>query len=307
MFLAGQADGEWSWCNDPIKNGSSPQRAFSAKERVDTTEAVEMSTVIAGSAKRALAWRRPAGVRWMQAIERALMLLDKAATRGAEALFDGLCNASPLFHAGDKASIVRTRRMRSDGARNFLSLVQTLLASADLASGFIGRPVAGGWQRPSWGLLDTFAYGAVVPGERSFRRTQRWSRSLAAAGLVTISEIKIPRREGVRSIVAIKSLTARFYAVLGLTAAQAQARRERDRRRNEARRSQIEHAVGTMVPRKPAPSMRPTAVAVTVGAGVARGRVPPATAGPFLVSTAQTAGTAASVAIAALKAKLGLT
>lgn len=262
-----------------------------------------MSTVVKGSALRSVAWRRPKGVRWVQALEAAFKRIDAAAARGAGALFDALCNETPLFHAGDQASIARARKMRSDGARNFMSLVQTLLASADLSSGFVGRPVAGGWERPSWSLLDKFAFGEQVERERSFRRTQRWARILAAAGLVTVREIKIPRREGVRSAVAIKSLTAKLYAVLGLTGAQAQARRERDRRKKEAQRAQIEQVVGRADRlQKPAPALRRTPVAA---GAMPRGGAPPATAGPPAVAGPQPAGTAAS-AIAALKAKLGI-
>lgn len=248
---------------------------------------------------RALTWPRPRSLRLLQPLEMALKRLGDAWASRRGALYGRLCDESPLFREGSTA--VRTRKMRSDGACNQIALLQALLASCELASGFIGRPAAGGWDRFAWAVLDVRAYGAVVPGGRSFRRTQRWVRTLKEAKLLTTSEIKVPQVDGsIKSVVAIKSLTATLFKLLGMTQAVARARRERDRRRRDDARVQVEGV--TQVARKK--FKQPAAV-------MARNETKPSDATPTRggappPSTPSNTPVAVSDEIAKIKAKLGL-
>lgn len=211
-----------------------------------------MATVRAGSPLRAVAWHRPAKRRYIEPIERALRRLDTAVEDRRSPIRDVL-ETSPLFDGeGEERQRSRTRRMRSDGARNLVSLAQALLASADLATGFLGTPTGQGWDRHDWGRLDYRAYGDRVELERSYRRTQRHARTLAAMGLVSVAELKIPHGPGQwRSVTAIKRLTAEFYALVGLTAAVAQARRQRDRTKGESRVAVLKRVMGSSSNRRP--------------------------------------------------------
>jgi len=198
-------------------------------------------TVVAGSALRALPWRRPPKKRYIEPIEAAIKRLESTAETGRGPINDALYQAAPLF--GDGAP-VRSRRMRKEARRNLTSLAQALVASADLASGFLGSPRGDRWDRHDWGRLDLRAFGPRVENERSFRRTQRHARTLAALGFINTTEIKVPAGPGKwRSVIAIKRLTPAFYGVLGLTPAVARARRERDRKKGEARTVQLAEVV----------------------------------------------------------------
>lgn len=236
-----------------------------------------MATVIAGSALRALAWRRPAKKAFIEPVEAGLARLEDAATRGKGAVFDALCQAAPV-HGGDaERPRSRTRRMRSDGRRNLVSLTQALIASADLATGFLGSPRGERWDRHDWGRLDHRAYGARVERERSFRRTQRHARTLEALGFVEVRELKVSAGPGQwKSVVAIKRLTDGFYVALGLMSAVKRARRERDRKKGQARTEQLAKLpsprVGKKVPGEPAPGVRAAAAAYQAFPAV----VPPA-------------------------------
>jgi hypothetical protein len=222
---------------------------------------------------RALAWPRPKGLNLVRPLEVALKRLGEAWAGRRGELYKRLCDDSPLFRE-EGATAARSRRMRSDGASNLIALLQALLASCELASGFIGRPAAGGWDRFAWAVLDVRAYGAVIPGGRSFRRTQRWVRTLKGAGLLTISEIKVPQADGsIKSVVAIKSLTTALFKLLNLTQAVAQARRLRDRRRGEEARQQIEETIrGKARQTVQAPTIKVPAVTTTPAQ---RGGAPP--------------------------------
>lgn len=236
-----------------------------------------MATVTAGSALRALPWRRPAKKAFIEPIEAGLSRLEDAATRGVGPVFEALCLAAPVFD-GD-AAIPRSRRMRSDGRRNLLSLAQALMASADLATGFLGSPLGDRWDRHDWGRLDLRAYGPRVERERSFRRTQRHARTLAALGFVDVREIKVTAGpEQWRSVVAIKRLTDHFYAVLGLMSAVKRARRERDRKKGKERTEQLARLpqrVGKKTPSEPVPGVRPAAAAYQPFPAAAPPKPPP--------------------------------
>ncbi|PPT91434.1 hypothetical protein XthCFBP4691_07710 [Xanthomonas theicola] len=67
----------------------------------------------------------------------------------------------------------RIRSLRSDGAESLLAMAVALLYLADVRTGFIGRPRAGGgpWHRYTLADLAQLAYGAQTPAE--LRRAQR--------------------------------------------------------------------------------------------------------------------------------------
>jgi len=192
-----------------------------------------MSTVVAGSAYRALAWQRPKGRRFIEPIERAIALVGDALAGTESVIYQALFAASPLFRAGGAER--RTRKMRSDGEINMAALLQALLASADLCSGMLAAPRGDGpWQKHEWGRLDWRAYGGIVPRERSFRRCQRHARELAALGMIEVHEIHATNARGqVRSEIAFKRVTMKLFELLGLGSAVKRARRERDRKKGE--------------------------------------------------------------------------
>jgi hypothetical protein len=195
-----------------------------------------MATVIAGSELRALPWARPKHRKYIEPIEAAISRLE-AAVHGTGAMFGALCSDAPIFDRDGPQA--RSRRMRSDGRRNLVTLAQTLVAAADLATGYLGTPVGESdqrcWDRHAWGRLDHRAFGKQVEFERSFRRTQRHARTLAALGFVSVVEIKVSTGQGTWcSVVAIKRLTEKFYAALGLSGAVKRARKERDRAKGRA-------------------------------------------------------------------------
>lgn len=224
-----------------------------------------MATVKAGSELRALPWVRPRQLNYIEPIEVAISRLE-AAVHGTGAMFDVLCSDAPIFDR--EGPQVRSRRMRSDGRRNLVTLAQALVAAADLATGYLGSPVGESdqrrWDRHAWGRLDHRAFGKQVECERSFRRTQRHARTLAALGFVRVVEIKVLTGQGTWcSVVAIKRLTEKFYAVLGLSAAVKRARQERDRGKGVALVARL-----SQVPRRRNTRTQASKVAGSVACGV---------------------------------------
>ncbi len=225
-----------------------------------------MATVVAGSELRALPWARPKHRKYIEPIEGAIVRLESA-VRGNGAIFQALCADAPIFDRDGPQ--VRSRRMRSDGRRNLITLAQALLAAADLSTGYLGSPSGEPgqrrWDRHAWGRLDHRAFGKEVRCERSFRRTQRHARTLAALGFVSVVEIKVPTEQGGwRSVVAIKRLTEKFYAALGLTAAVKRARKEKDRAKGRALVAQL-----SQLPRRKHDGARtPSSGSAAVGGGV---------------------------------------
>jgi hypothetical protein len=216
-----------------------------------------MATVIAGSEFRALPWARPKHRKYIEPIEAAISRLE-AAVQGSGVMFEVLCASAPIFDQDGPQE--RSRRMRSDGRRNLVSLAQALVAAADLATGYLGSPIGAPgqqrWDRHAWGRLDHRAFGKQVECERSFRRTQRHARTLAALGFVSVTEIKVSTGQGTwRSVIAIKRLTERFFAALGLSAAVKRARKERDRAKGIALIAQLSN-----VPRRKRAEERAPAV-----------------------------------------------
>jgi hypothetical protein len=184
-------------------------------------------------------------------------------------MFGALCADAPI-HKKD-GSRERSRRMRSDGRRNLVSLAQALVAAADLVTGYLASPVGERWDRHAWGRLDHRAYGNLVECERSFRRTQRHARTLAALGFITVTEIRVSTGQGTwRSVIAIKRLTEKFFAVLGLAAAVKRARQERDRAKGKALVAQISN-----VPRRKRAAERAPDSTGPVASGEAMSASPP--------------------------------
>lgn len=205
-----------------------------------------MATVVAGSPLRAVAWRRPRSLRRPEPINMGLARLEAALARRGP-IWDAL-ESTPL-PSGQR----RSRKLRRDGARNLISLLQAILASTDLVSGMVASPAGEGrWDRHDWGRLDHRAYGPLVERERSFRRTERHARELAALGFVSVVQLKTHGASGWKSEVAFKRLTPAAIALLGLESAQRRARRERDARKNQAQREVLARVVkAPKVPRGP--------------------------------------------------------
>lgn len=198
------------------------------------------ATVAAESALRAVPWARPKAVRYIEPIEAAIARLEAALNACKGPIYEAIVAACPRFRPGT-ADISRSRRMRSDGARNLITLLQGLVASADLRGGYIASPRGDRqWERHVWGVLDVRAYGPRVERERSIARTERHARELAAMGLVSITEITVGTRAGFRAKAAVKRLSDRLWEILGLMAAVRRARRERDRAAGQARVKQLE-------------------------------------------------------------------
>jgi hypothetical protein len=256
-----------------------------------------MATVVA-SPLRAIAWRRPDGYSWPRLIEGAIARLRTAADRKTGPLFDHLARRSPLLEGGERE---RSRRMRSDGLENLVTLLSTIVCAADLGTGFLGSPRVGGgqWERRSWADIDAYAFGRRVECERSMRRTERHLRLLKRLGFVELHELRRKTSHGAyESAPAVKHLTDAFWRLVGLYEQLAAARRRRDRERGQQRAEQLAKIVQ---PRKAATGLPkqgaslPAAVVDRSAPAGARdaGERPP---GPT---------PAALAAIEALRAKLG--
>lgn len=70
-------------------------------------------------------------------------------------------------------ALQRVRALRADGAESLLALTVALLYLADVRTGFVGKPRAGGgrWERYTLSDLAQLAYGAQ--GEAELRRARR--------------------------------------------------------------------------------------------------------------------------------------
>lgn len=129
------------------------------------------------AAHKRVHWRRPAGGK------RRPPVLDVIRTELVRQI-EGRCGAFwlkiapslriagyPLARALD-----RVRAFRSDGAESALAMLTTLLYTADVRTGFIGRPRPGftHWQRFTVRDLAQFAYGGQTEGDQ-----KRAGRALA--------------------------------------------------------------------------------------------------------------------------------
>ncbi|WLT40254.1 hypothetical protein NON20_24000 (plasmid) [Synechocystis sp. B12] len=192
-------------------------------------------------ALRALDWRRPERARYPRLIEQAIARLQAVAADPHGAAYQALFADAPVWSGGS-----RERAKRCDGARNVVSLLCTLIACADLRGGFVAVPRGDGearrWERKSWTDLDGFAYGQLVDGARSLRRTERAARELIAQGYVRSQEWRVHHRGGeIRSVAGIKIVQDKLWRALGLYAQLRQWRRQESRDRVAARVQELEN------------------------------------------------------------------
>lgn len=170
--------------------------------------------VAPASTRRALPFRRPSGPHRPRPFETAVKRLEEHWKDFSSTLWAYIAEHAPVYGPGGDL-LERDRELREDGARNLCTLLQTAVMNAS-AAGFLGSPERGHWKRLSVGLLDIRAFGERVENERSLRRTERWLRALKHMGLITIREIRIKRRKGFESVVAVKHLTEKFWRLIGL-------------------------------------------------------------------------------------------
>jgi|GEM_PF-4617486 len=239
---------------------------------------------------RALRWKHPSQVRYPNVIElglsRAVAALDKPQGPQFRAIF----GEAPVPGKD------RERRKRIDGATNVVTLICTLIASADISRGLVATPAGDHWKRKTWSDVDTLGFGAPVPGERSIKRTERAAAELEAQGFIRTDPWKVPTEQGFRSLPGLKFVTDKLWKALGLLDAVRSERRRRSQRKGEERLKALGVDVGKTRP--PAEKKIPPALPVD------RPSVPlpspPATrAGPT------TASDAAAAAFAALKKHFG--
>lgn len=242
----------------------------------------------APSSLRAIRWKHPRRTYPAPielALSRAAGALDRP--RGEQ--------WSALFLGAPVPGKDRERRKRRDGATNVVAVLCTMIASADLLRGLVATPAGDRWQRKSWNDVDVLAFGAAVPGERSLRRTERAAAELEAQGLIRSVPWRIVTSEGVRSTPGLKFVTDKAWKILGVWSAVVSERRRRKQRTADARKAQLEEAIGGTVRRVP-DRARPGSTARVPAAGSS---TPPATAGP------QPAGEAAAAAFQKLKDLFG--
>lgn len=223
--------------SDALINGESlpSNKSQRGTERVEhSRSACSRGPNVISTPLRALNWKRPKGHHAPVPFELALSRITKAIQTRSGAFYDALAHA-PILGAGDER-YERSRRRRSDGMQNIVALLSAAIMVSD-PRGFLGRPRhdGAGWERLSWSLLDHYAFGARVRCERSFRRTQRIIRELAALGFVRVREIRVKRNGGFESLVAVKHLTEKFWRMIGVWQNLTALRRQRDRDKSAAR------------------------------------------------------------------------
>lgn len=239
---------------------------------------------------RAVRWKHPSQVRYPNVIElgvsRAVAALDKPQGPQFRAIF----GEAPVPGKD------RERRKRIDGATNVVTLICTLLASADISRGLVATPAGDHWKRKTWSDVDTLGFGTPVPGERSIKRTERAAAELEAQGFIRTDPWKVSTDQGFRSLPGLKFVTDKLWKALGLLDAVRSERRRRSQRKGEDRLKAL--GVGSSKPRPPVERKMPPALPGV--RPVAPLPSPPATrAGPT------TAGDAAAAAIAELKKHFG--
>lgn len=215
------------------------------------------------------------------ALSRALGALEKPRGEQWRALFQG----APVPGKD------RERRKRRDGAVNVISVLCTMLAAGDLVRGLVATPAGDRWERKSWTDIDALAFGPRVPGARSLRRTERAAAELEAQGFIRSVPWRVVTSDGIRSIPGLKFITDKAWKVLGVWSAVVSERRRRKQREADARKAQLDEAIGATVKRMPDRRVPPE----PAGKTDATAKPPPATAGPKQV------GEAAAAALAQLK------
>lgn len=143
----------------------------------------------------------------------------------------------PVYGCGGEKK-TRQRRLRSDGARNLVTFLQTLVMNSD-PRGFLGWPSATGWKRLNMALLDYRAFGEKIPLARSQRRSERIARALSELGLLRTREIRMQRKDRWESVIAVRHLTEKAWRLLGVWDALQALRRKRDQEEKQARAREL--------------------------------------------------------------------
>lgn len=240
---------------------------------------------------RAIRWKHPRRT-YPTVIELGLSRLTAAIDKPNSAQWKALFGGAPV--PGKE----RERRKRSDGATNVVSVMATMIASADLVRGLVATPAADGWDRKTWYDVDALAFGPLVPGERGLRRTERAAAELEAQGFIRSIPWRVITSEGVRAVPGLKFITDKLWKALGLWDAVRSERRRRRQRQADTKKAELDAAIGASVKRHPrapqeaAPRAAPHSITVPA-------RPPPSQAGPKAV------GELAAAEIAKLKKILG--
>lgn len=205
---------------------------------------------------RVLRWSHPKGHSYPFALERTLATILDAIDSPHSPMYRLLFAEAPV------AGKTRERFMRRDGAGNVGTLLCALLASSDLASGYVGTPTPRDgattkWRRKSWRDLDGLAFGALVPGERSDRRTDRAAQQLVAMGFVRVHQWRVVVDGEVRSVPGAKVICDKLWKTLGVWHLLQRERRQRRKAREAAKAAELIELAGRVTP--PAASGRPAA------------------------------------------------
>lgn len=185
---------------------------------------------------RSLAFKRPPGPARPRPFELAVARLE-ASLAGSTPLWDFLASAVPVYGCGGEKK-TRERRLRSDGARNLVTFLQTLVMNSD-PRGFLGWPSATGWKRVNMALLDYRAFGEKIPNARSQRRSERIARALGELGLLRTREIRMQRQDRWESVIAVRHLTEKAWRLLGVWDALQALRRKRDQEEKQTRAREL--------------------------------------------------------------------
>jgi hypothetical protein len=133
-----------------------------------------MADVAKASAHRRVRWQKPAGGKRRPGV---LEATRAELVRGIEQRHGSLWHriSRHVIVAGYplERALHRVRQLRADGAESLLAMAVALLYLADIRTGFIGRPRAGGgpWHRYTLADLAQLAFGAQ--GEAELRRARR--------------------------------------------------------------------------------------------------------------------------------------
>lgn len=197
------------------------------------------------SGLRAIRWTHPPKRRYPLPTETAIARIAAATAAPHCAQYKALWQEAPV-----RGKEKRTRAKRSDGATNCGTLLQTMIAAADVASGYVAKPIGEGhWERKSLYDLDTLAFGDQVPDERSFKRTERSHLELVAMGLVRSVPWRVDTPKGIRSIAGAKFITDKCWKVLGVLHLVKDERRRRDQARGEAKAAEVQRLIRREVDR----------------------------------------------------------
>lgn len=201
---------------------------------------------------RAIRWTHPPKRRYPLATETAIARIEDATAAPHCARYRELFRDAPV--PGKE----RERAKRSDGATNCGTLLQTMIAAADVASGYVATPIGERqWERKTYYDLDGLAYGPQVQDERSFRRTERAAAQLVALGLVRSVPWRVHTTAGVRSVAGAKFITDKCWKTLGVLHIVRAERRRRERERGEAKAAEVRQLIansnGQRSAAKPAP------------------------------------------------------